>query len=102
MEIKKTARQLFQEHLSKDDFEKVLKYENEKFNYEFLDFGRALIGAFTWINTEEGAQYWDKIYTINKSLKNDDLEKLAKLNAAMFLIAAQKADDIKTAFEMIE
>lgn len=33
---------------------------------------------------------------------SDDLEKLAKLNAAMFLIAAQKADDIKTAFEMIE
>ena len=33
---------------------------------------------------------------------SDELEKLAKLNAAMFLIAAQKADDIKTAFEMIE
>ena len=33
---------------------------------------------------------------------SNDLEKLAKLNAAMFLIAAQKADDIKTAFEMIE
>ncbi len=33
---------------------------------------------------------------------SDDLERLAKLNAAMFLIAAQKADDIKTAFEMIE
>ena len=33
---------------------------------------------------------------------SDELEKLAKLNAAMFLIAVQKADDIKTAFEMIE
>ncbi|MDZ7817398.1 MAG: glycosyl transferase [Aliarcobacter sp.] len=33
---------------------------------------------------------------------SDELEKLAKLNAAMFLIAAQKADDIKTAFEMVE
>ncbi|MDY0051648.1 MAG: glycosyl transferase [Aliarcobacter sp.] len=33
---------------------------------------------------------------------SDELAKLAKLNAAMFLIAAQKADDIKTAFEMIE
>ncbi|MDD4328396.1 MAG: glycosyl transferase [Aliarcobacter sp.] len=33
---------------------------------------------------------------------SDELEKLAKLNAAMFLITAQKADDIKTAFEMIE
>ena len=33
---------------------------------------------------------------------SDELEKLAKLNAAMFLVAAQKADDIKIAFEMIE
>ena len=33
---------------------------------------------------------------------SDELEKLAKLNAAIFLIAAQKADDIKTAFEMVE
>ncbi|MBP7742401.1 MAG: glycosyl transferase [Aliarcobacter sp.] len=31
-----------------------------------------------------------------------ELEKLAKLNAAMFLVAAQKANDIKLAFEMIE
>lgn len=33
---------------------------------------------------------------------SDELEKLAKLNAAMFLVAAQKAKDIKLAFEMIE
>ena len=33
---------------------------------------------------------------------SDELEKLAKLNAAIFLIAAQKTDDIKTAFEMVE
>ena len=33
---------------------------------------------------------------------SDELEKLAKLNAAMFLVAAQKADNIKIAFEMIE
>lgn len=32
----------------------------------------------------------------------DELEKLAKLNAAMFLIAAQKTADIKEAFEMVE
>ena len=31
-----------------------------------------------------------------------ELEKLAKLNAAMFLVAAQKVNDIKLAFEMIE
>ena len=31
-----------------------------------------------------------------------ELEKLAKLNAAMFLIAARKADDIKIAYEMID
>lgn len=30
------------------------------------------------------------------------LEKLAKLNAAMFLVTAQKADDIKSAFEMLD
>ena len=33
---------------------------------------------------------------------SDELEKLAKLNAAMFLVAAQKVDNIKIAFEMIE
>lgn len=33
---------------------------------------------------------------------SDELEKLAKLNAAMFLVAAQKADNVKSAFEMIE
>jgi len=32
---------------------------------------------------------------------SDDLEKLAKLNAAMFLIAAKKSNDIKEAFEML-
>ncbi len=32
---------------------------------------------------------------------SNELEKLAKLNAAMFLIAAQKTTDIKVAFEMI-
>lgn len=33
---------------------------------------------------------------------SNELEKLAKLNAAMFLVAAQKVDNIKIAFEMIE
>ncbi len=32
----------------------------------------------------------------------DDLEKLAKLNAAMFLIAAKKSNDIKDAFDMLD
>jgi anthranilate phosphoribosyltransferase len=32
---------------------------------------------------------------------SDELEKLAKLNAAMFLIAAKKSSDIKEAFEMV-
>lgn len=38
-----------------------------------------------------------------KMTKNptQELEKLAKLNAAMLLVASQKAEDIKTAFEMI-
>lgn len=33
---------------------------------------------------------------------SDDLEKLAKLNAAMFLIASKKSTDIKEAFEMLD
>ncbi|MCP4971615.1 MAG: glycosyl transferase [Arcobacter sp.] len=33
---------------------------------------------------------------------SDDLERLAKLNAAIYLIAAQKATNINEAFEMIE
>jgi hypothetical protein len=79
METKKTARQLFQEHLSKDDFEKILKYENEAFNYEYSYFRGALLGVFSWNDTEEGFEYWDKIYTNNKSLEknlsNDDFIK---------------------------
>jgi len=33
---------------------------------------------------------------------SDDLEKLAKLNAAMFLISSKKSTDIKEAFEMLD
>ena len=62
------------------------------------------------INPEDfGINYKKSTTIISKedSLKmtNDpssDLEKLAKLNAAMFLISAQKARDIKQAFEMID
>ena len=33
---------------------------------------------------------------------SSDFEKLAKLNAAMFLIASKKSSDIKEAYEMID
>lgn len=58
---------------------------------------------FFGINYKKSTKVIPKEESLNMT-KNpcDDLEKLAKLNAAMFLIAAKKSNDIKEAFEMID
>lgn len=58
---------------------------------------------FFGINYKKSTKVIPKEVSLNMT-KNpcDDLEKLAKLNAAMFLIAAKKSNDIKEAFEMVD
>lgn len=80
METKKTARQLFQEHLSKEDFEKVLQYDSIRFNRKYTDFKTAIYSAFSWVDTLEGSSYWSEIFynngSLEKNLPNNNLEKV--------------------------
>ena len=67
---KKTNRELLKEALSEEDFKKAIK--NCKDDYEgvcvhFLDrhndiASYSLIGAFDWFESEQGFDYWNKIY----------------------------------------
>ena len=57
---------------------------------------------FFGINYKKSTTIISKEESLNMTNNpSDDLEKLAKLNAAMFLIAAKKSTDIKEAFEML-
>ena len=57
---------------------------------------------FFGINYKKSTTVISKEESLNMTKNpSDELEKLAKLNAAMFLIAAKKSSDIKEAFEMV-
>ncbi len=57
---------------------------------------------FFGINYKKSTTIISKEESLNMTNNpSDDLEKLAKLNAAMFLIAAKKSTDIKEAFEIL-
>lgn len=54
------------------------------------------------INYKKSTSVISKEESLNMTKNpSDDLEKLAKLNAAMFLIASKKSNDIKEAYEMV-
>lgn len=81
----KTREQWLKENLSKKDFEKALKNAYDRYGCSeyrlnlILEkntstFKEALTGAFVWEYTEEGNDYWLKIYKNNGSLnKNKNL-----------------------------
>ena len=64
----KTVRQWLKEGLNEEDYKKAEKYDNAKWMVKVDDFEDALNAAFVWAKTQEGDDYWRKIYLNNGSL----------------------------------
>ena len=56
-----TIRQWLKEGLSKEDYKRAKKYENEHWGIERGSFESALMSAFVWKHTQELEDYWREI-----------------------------------------
>ena len=69
----KTVKQWLKEGLSKEDYNKAKKYKDVDWYKNTKDFQYALGIAFIWGDTEEGFDYWEKIYDKFGSIKTDSI-----------------------------
>ena len=78
MEQSKTIKQWLKEGLSKEDYKKAKKYKCNMWGLSENNFSSAVYYAFNWHKTEEGFNYWEKIYNNNGSIS-----KIVKQNNEM-------------------
>lgn len=69
----KTIKQWLKECLSEEDYDKAKKYQNEDWFLEVESFKDALFYAFTWYETEEAHDYWNKIHENGGSQNTDPI-----------------------------
>ena len=74
----KTIRQLLQENLSKEDFNKALKYSDITWESPEKDFQSALRNAFLWSATKEGHFYWMDICVEFDMIKDSIVESIVE------------------------
>lgn len=72
----KKVKQWLKKGLSKNDYKKAKRYENEYWKSEKIGFKEALAWAFIWSDTEEGQDYWSRIYQNGGSIEISNDEKL--------------------------
>lgn len=69
----KTIKEWLKEGLSKEDYKKAKKYKDIDWYKNAKDFQIALGLAFVWGDTEEGFDYWEKIYDKIGIIKTDSI-----------------------------
>lgn len=72
----KTIRKWLKEGLSKEDYKRAKKYENESWKEKAYCFEDALKGAFAWVDACEGGFYWIEIYNNGGSIQTDPTAQL--------------------------
>lgn len=91
----KTIKQWLKEGLSKEDYQKAERYENERWDWKVESFKRAISKAFIWSSTEEDFDYWDKIQLNGGSLKTDNTKQMKTIK--QWLKERLSEDDYKKA-----
>ena len=57
----KTIKDWLKEYLTKEEYKKAKKYKSELWKDETFSFRMAVVLAFDWYITDEGAGYWEEI-----------------------------------------
>lgn len=76
----KTIKQWLKDGLSKEDYKRAEKYENERWEEEKESFEGALMGAFIWGDTREGYNYWEEIHDNGASLQTTPTKECSDTN----------------------
>lgn len=69
----KTVKNWLKDYLSEEDYMRAEEYKSERWGSEVRSFKDALLYAFTWDDTEERYDYWDKIHENGGSLPTDQI-----------------------------